>query len=351
MHRIVYKKSGGDIEFLLIDDGSTDDSGKICDSYALTDSRIKVIHKKNGGVSSARNTAINKASGKKLIMVDGDDLLLDGAIECARKYLNDDSDILQFDAVPFENIIDISKWTPKGNEKIICGQDLSDYHLSLIDSSNSSINYPTYNMNPAWAKVWDLNFIRTNNLCYDETVEKGEGTLFTFSASYYLKKVTFIPFAFYGYRINPNSIMHRFSSDILEKNNMQYYAYHTIVQKNNETENEKINNALLKRGLYLLENTLLLSVLHIDCKWNDIELTQWSQKLCNTYWVLEAVNSNFAYGITAKIKRYINDKNSLGLTKYIKRVRRNNILRSKMKCFMGQSLISIYRNMRYGRQN
>ena len=63
------------IEVILVDDGSTDKSGSICDEYANKDKRVKVIHKKNGGLSSARNAGIKKATGNYLIFVDGDDYI------------------------------------------------------------------------------------------------------------------------------------------------------------------------------------------------------------------------------------------------------------------------------------
>ena len=62
-----------DFEIILIDDGSPDKSGEICDSYAAADNRIKVIHKKNGGVSSARQCGIDHAVGEYTIHVDPDD--------------------------------------------------------------------------------------------------------------------------------------------------------------------------------------------------------------------------------------------------------------------------------------
>ena len=62
-----------DFEALLVDDGSTDGSGLICDRYAAADSRFKVIRKTNGGVSSARNAALDKCTGKYLTMLDPDD--------------------------------------------------------------------------------------------------------------------------------------------------------------------------------------------------------------------------------------------------------------------------------------
>lgn len=64
-----------DIEILLIDDGSTDSSGQLCDCLALTDSRIRVLHKANGGPSDARNTGIDHARGEYLIFIDSDDYI------------------------------------------------------------------------------------------------------------------------------------------------------------------------------------------------------------------------------------------------------------------------------------
>ena len=60
-------------ELILVDDGSKDNSGILCDEYAAIDSRVKVIHKENGGVSSARNTGLQQAKGKWIMYVDGDD--------------------------------------------------------------------------------------------------------------------------------------------------------------------------------------------------------------------------------------------------------------------------------------
>lgn len=68
-------------ELLLIDDGSTDNSGKICDEYRNMDNRVVVIHQVNSGVSSARNAGINTSKGKCLVFVDSDDMLLPDALE------------------------------------------------------------------------------------------------------------------------------------------------------------------------------------------------------------------------------------------------------------------------------
>ena len=71
----VIEQSYKNLDIILIDDGSTDNSGKICDEYSIKDKRIKVIHKKNEGVSVARNTGLDVATGKWISFVDSDDII------------------------------------------------------------------------------------------------------------------------------------------------------------------------------------------------------------------------------------------------------------------------------------
>lgn len=74
-----------DFELLLIDDGSTDKSGQLCNEYASKDRRVKVFHKENGGVSSARNVGLDEANGKWVMFVDADDYLLEESLKCLLK--------------------------------------------------------------------------------------------------------------------------------------------------------------------------------------------------------------------------------------------------------------------------
>jgi len=73
-------------ELLLVDDGSTDNSGMLCDTFAAHDSRIHVFHTENGGLSHARNVGISHASGQWYQFLDGDDMLADNALETALSY-------------------------------------------------------------------------------------------------------------------------------------------------------------------------------------------------------------------------------------------------------------------------
>ena len=78
LHRCIdsiLSQSFTDFELLLIDDGSPDNCGKICDEYTQKDSRVRVFHKPNGGVSSARNLGLDNAKGKWIAFIDSDDFV------------------------------------------------------------------------------------------------------------------------------------------------------------------------------------------------------------------------------------------------------------------------------------
>lgn len=83
-----------DIQIILVDDGSEDDSGKICDDYKELDKRIIVIHKKNGGVMSARAEGVHRADSEWICFVDADDMIAPDALECMYSYITADVDVV-----------------------------------------------------------------------------------------------------------------------------------------------------------------------------------------------------------------------------------------------------------------
>ena len=98
-----------ELEIILVDDGSTDDSGRICDKYKQLDTRIKVIHKKNGGLSSARNAGIEIATGSLYTFIDSDDFIALNMIESLLYALNKtNADISVCSMTSVENLINNS---------------------------------------------------------------------------------------------------------------------------------------------------------------------------------------------------------------------------------------------------
>lgn len=115
-----------DFELFLVDDGSPDNCGKICDEYAAKDNRIIVIHKENGGLSDARNVAIEKASGEYLTFVDSDDYVSDNHLESLYNALVETgSDIAMSNMSSFnDNCINENHFCPTKKIKVLEGNEV-----------------------------------------------------------------------------------------------------------------------------------------------------------------------------------------------------------------------------------
>lgn len=150
-----------DIELLLIDDGSTDRSGAICDEYAAKDSRVRVFHKENGGVSSARNLGLDQARGEYIHFVDSDDILLQGAYQYIAEVCNSYSpDVISFDYFT----------------------DIRDKDALIIDDGKFYDSIQTFTEHfyirvPVWIKVFKRSYIEKQNTRF-EPVIYSEDTIF-----------------------------------------------------------------------------------------------------------------------------------------------------------------------------
>ena len=101
----VLAQTYADWEAICVDDGSSDDSGAILDSYKVRDARIKVVHKRNAGVSAARNDALAMAKGEYVCFLDGDDVLSTKWLSCAKDILEkENADILRLNFTRFNNV-------------------------------------------------------------------------------------------------------------------------------------------------------------------------------------------------------------------------------------------------------
>ena len=98
----VLNQTYSDYEIILVDDGSTDNSSKLCDDYLTVDNRIKVIHRENGGLSAARNTGMDAATGDYIYFLDSDDYIESVTLErLVHTAKTDDADIVFFDGYVF----------------------------------------------------------------------------------------------------------------------------------------------------------------------------------------------------------------------------------------------------------
>lgn len=148
-----------ELEILLVDDGSPDDSGAICDEYAARDARIRVLHQKNSGVCAARNAGLQMATGNYVCFVDSDDRLAENAVadlvSAAQRYGVSYVGVLPKELKLENAVIDVQK----------APMELLHY-LSTGTSASSC------------AKLFDLSVIRAHGLCFDTALKCSEDALF-----------------------------------------------------------------------------------------------------------------------------------------------------------------------------
>ena len=178
-----------DFELLLIDDGSPDNSGAICDEYAAKDSRIKVFHKENGGVSSARNLGLDNVTGEYISFIDADDYINPNLyLECS-KYISD-CDIIKFGISlqrksSIKNIIEAPKDIREAQLNIIC----PNYFISV------------------WSCIFRTSLIKNSNIKFDTRFCNSEDWLFVCSAVLKATTIGFSKYVGYNYIIGQaNSI-------------------------------------------------------------------------------------------------------------------------------------------------
>lgn len=195
------------LEIILVDDGSTDSSGRICDECAKLDSRIKVIHKTNGGLSDARNAGIDAATGEYLAFVDSDDIIHTRFVEmlyALANYLNADISSVEFKNFYDEETLDL--------EEILVGKTMILQSEEAIDK----ILYQNILDNSACNKLYDRRLF--------DGLRFPIGKLYEDLAIFYkvyerAKKVVHRREAYYFYRLRRDSITGNFSlrrTDVLD---------------------------------------------------------------------------------------------------------------------------------------
>lgn len=175
-----------DFELLLIDDGSTDNSRKICQEYAKNDNRIRVFHKENGGVSSARNVGIDNAQGEWICFCDADDELMHKMLKNIAT-CNKDCDFILFDSYGINY---------KGY-KTILPMDLQHGYVDCNELTKKMLVYKV--QTSPWARAFKLGKIST--LRYNTNLKIGEDLLFNLeyihnlgenAVIYYNPEITYI---------------------------------------------------------------------------------------------------------------------------------------------------------------
>lgn len=223
----------GDIEIILVDDGSTDGSGKICDEYAAKDSRITVIHKPNGGAADARNVGMDAATGDYLTFVDADDYIEKNAYERINAFACENADILTANGKVIEPDGRISAFEHFGCTGEVF--DGKDYLRKTILAKKC--------LSSVCAKFYSQDFIKSNSIRFvtGRMYEDEEFMPRVFASA---KSVLATEVSFYNYVIRPGSTM---TGDHKQQQATDFFRTMQEYSNDSTIEDASLNSLVLDR--------------------------------------------------------------------------------------------------------
>ena len=220
------------LQIILVDDGSTDNSGNICDEYKQKDRRIEVIHKENGGLSDARNKGLDIANGKYIMFLDSDDFFEPNAVKTMYKEIKEkNADFV------IGNYINTDPDGEKWQNSIFDEKIYNNFKLSITDYEKSF-----FVMNSAvWNKIFKKEFIDKLNLRFIKGLP-AEDAIFTTYCFVNTDKVYYTKEVIYNYRQNYkagtistnctkkyfegiNSAYKHIYNNFMESGNIGFYRY------------------------------------------------------------------------------------------------------------------------------
>lgn len=236
----VLNQTHTDLELILVDDGSPDNSGAICDEYALKDNRIKVFHQQNGGVCAARNKGLDMATGDYILFLDSDDYMPKDALKTLyNDATQNDADIAigrifcNTESAEFDNNLQV--WT--GTEALI---KASEDHPALYG---------------CWSKLFKRELVE--DVRFVEGRKVHEDGYFLFLTLIKLPTITVRNKCTYIYRNNPDSASHEAFSEKYFDVLYFFNEKKKIVDEQFPELSEKFNNKLVKAHM---------TMLHLFCK-------------------------------------------------------------------------------------
>ena len=281
-----------DIEIILVDDGSPDECGKICDEYALLDSRIIVVHQQNRGLSSARNTAFKKALGEYVMFLDGDDYIEQNACELAYDSAKKKNyEIVFWDVISeFSNSSKYNK-TFLGESREFVGDECKILQENVLEFNGKIAQ--------VFAKLIKRQFIIENNVFHEENLKQGaEGLVFNIklfenaTSCFYLNK------GLNHWNYNEKSISHTASVD----NNILIIRCFEFIEKfiNDSINSEALRNKIYTRLLYVIVTTAVTGCFSPANKKKYVEKKKDFEKFMKEPIVKKALNKGNYKSLDAK---------------------------------------------------
>lgn len=238
-------------ELILVNDGSLDKCGEICELYKKKDNRIKVIHKPNGGVSSARNIGINISSGEFICFIDPDDYIDKDALEYLYNLVQkNNADIACYRMKVYKNEILESNIDDSEQIKIFTGEDILKEYINNTTFQHS-----------CWNKIYSRYLFEDEECKFAEDIRYAEDALFTHNILMKSKKLVYSNLQKYNYCINSNGVVSNITEKRLDILKAQKEIY-KLLKSNHKNYlpnivNQYINSSILIAQDIAIEGTIL----------------------------------------------------------------------------------------------
>lgn len=306
------------IEIILVDDGSPDNCPAICDEYAQKDDRIKVVHKANGGLISARKAGLQASKGEYVCFVDGDDWIEPAMYQLVADSIekhNSDCVITQFYySYPDKEV----KSDYKLNKDFYTRNDIENEIFPTMLFDNQYFKFGIFPN--CWTKVFKRNLLEKHLIDTDDRIRLGEDIAFTYPCLMECQSISFVDTALYHYRINPNSMTKAYDNKLPD---IYYLPYKTVSEKS-KILNVDLTNQLPYYLLYLL-NFVIRNEANTSNPKSKKEKSQVIDDIITNDKILselDGIDISLLPGHTKLFYTSLKKKSKLMLNSYIKLLRR-----------------------------
>lgn len=207
------------LDIIIVNDGSPDDCPKICDEYAAHDSRIKVVHQENGGLSVVRNVGVKAARGEWVSFVDGDDWIEPNTYSEAARMIKEHG--MEADVIAWDCMADFGD-NPKRNHffGMDCTKRLFSNKLEMIDTMmpryhTASFRYAIFDV--TWARVYRRSMLIDKNVWNIPGLRRAQDLIFGLEVFEYAKGLYYENLPLYHYVLNPEAASRKFDKQIVSK--------------------------------------------------------------------------------------------------------------------------------------
>mgnify|MGYP004515375493 CR=1 FL=1 len=227
----VVEQTMKDIEIILIDDGSTDNSLLKCKEWESKDSRIKVYHQKNQGVSVARNLGIEKSMGDWIAFIDSDDWIEPNYVEELYKIARESDADISICGFYFDYSDEsVARGHFEKDMQFNGRNEISQIQIQILAKNMSKIkNNSGDRIGAPWCKLFKSSFVKENDLNFIPNLKRSQDVVFNLYALEKAKKVVYTNQPLYHYLINPDSVCVKFSKSILSNVNAYLSAMKTFI--------------------------------------------------------------------------------------------------------------------------